>query len=88
MKTTREKTKDAAASSAPAETQPAPEVSEPVPVPVVVEEITVEKFARSIANKDLAGAYLSVERMKRPVRKMTREGWQKDFDEWCAAPRR
>lgn len=60
----------------------------PVPVPVEVPLITVEKFVRSIANKELAGAYAHVESMRRPVRRMSREDWQKDFDAWCAAPRR
>lgn len=67
--------------------QVAEETTTPVPVPVVVAQITVEKFVRTVRNKELASAYAHVEGMQRPVRRMSQEDWQKDFDAWLAQPR-
>lgn len=51
------------------------------------DHITVEKFLRSVRNKDLAGAYLHCEKLRKAPRKMPQADWQKDYDAWLAAPR-
>jgi hypothetical protein len=58
--------------------------------PVVVDtsdHITVEKFLRSVRNKDLAGAFLHCEKLRSTVRKMPQAEWQATYDAWLAAPR-
>jgi len=49
--------------------------------------LTADRFARTIADKDLAGAWLHCEGLRPRVRRLSQAQWQKEYDAWLTAPR-
>lgn len=85
--TTNKRSRETSASEDSPATAETP-IADPAPVEVVADEpqITIERFARTIKNKELAGAYAHCEKL-RSLRRMSLAEWQADFDAWTAAPR-
>lgn len=48
--------------------------------------IVVERFGRTIKDRELAEVFMTVERIK-GVRRLTQEAWQNEYDAWLKAPR-
>jgi hypothetical protein len=48
--------------------------------------ITVERFVRSVKDHELGEVFLSCEKL-RPMRRMTQEDWQNEYNAWLTAPR-
>jgi len=89
MKTKREDEKsEAEPTREPTRTIMTPAVVPPsAPAEPAEPQITVGKFVRALREKDLAGAYVHVEKLRKPIRKMGASEWKKDYDAWLLEPR-